>query len=1143
MADTRKNLREIFDEASDVAAGEPRRAFLDQACGGDAALRSEVEELLRSDENAGRFLASEKKEATAGIVPVTEREGDRIERYKLLQKIGEGGCGIVYMAEQTEPVRRRVALKVIKLGMDTRSVIARFEAERQALAMMDHANIARVLDAGATDAGRPFFVMELVRGIRITDYCDQNHLSITERLRLFIQVCQAVQHAHQKGIIHRDLKPSNVLVTSDDGVPMAKVIDFGIAKATSDIQLTDKTLFTRYEMFMGTPAYMSPEQAEYNASDIDTRTDIYALGVLLYELLVGQTPFDSASLVNSGVERMRRTIRETEPVRPSTKLTQELVAADVTRRTPGGGDESASSHRRGELEERIRRLRGDLDWIVLKALEKDRTRRYDTAHGLAVDIQRHLANEPVLARPPSTAYKMQKAWQRNRLAFSAVAAVVLSLLVGISVSTRQMIRATAAEREQSQLRERAEAERRVAESARANEASLRQQALAVESTARRTAYNSDMNLVQQALQQNNLGRASIILNRHRPQPGESDLRGWEWRYLWRLCRSDALFTLCQKSNRIYGVSFSHDGRFLAVQDTSSEVCAWDLASKKPIFSRSTGVVKQRVAFSPVTDVLAFCERDSGKTWHVILWDVARAVEVRRWGIPLAARELVFARDGKSLGALTDNEEAGRVFLWDVASDRLLLEAPAVRDSQDEGNILALSEQGQTLAVGSSGGRVTVIDAATGRKLSVLQVTEERTMAVAFLEGGRMLASAGGFTDPVIRLWDVTREKEVAVLKGHRTYINALATSPDGRFLASASGDQTLRIWDWKKGTSVRTLRGHSSQVFDVAFSPDGRTLASGSRDGFVKLWNLSESRHEREVDILPDVVGSWSFSPDGEWIVAGVRGVLRCWTTRDLQDDRRFESLGTNTTAFAFSDSGTMLAIGNEKGDVVVIHPQTVAETHRFNTGAVKVDALGFGAEDRTLLTVGANGTVAVWDLRSSQIKHSWRFPKPPGNVTLARTADFLVTRSWGAVALWRTADDQMLWSRTVAGGNRAGISPDGRVVAVPSGDGFTKLFDAHTGAATATLTGALLGNHSVGFSLDNQRLAIGGDGMEAVQVWDTSLGQALLTLEGQGSQFARTGFSRDGRFLGSLSMKGLHIWRAASWEEIAAAEANERKP
>ena len=368
---------------------------------------------------------------------VTEKPGDHIGRYKLLEKIGEGGYGIVYMAEQAEPIRRRVALKVVKLGMDTRQVIARFEAERQALALMDHLNIARVLDAGATDTGRPYFVMELVRGIRITDYCDQHHLSTRERLDLFIQVCHAVQHAHQKGVIHRDLKPSNVLVTELDGLPVPKVIDFGIAKATSQQVLTDKTLFTAFQQFIGTPAYMSPEQAGMSGADIDTRSDIYSLGVLLYELLTGQVPFEKKDLVQAGFDEIRRLIREKEPLKPSTRLSS-LAAADLTR---------IASRQRTEPPRLLHLVRGDLDWIVMKCLEKERSRRYETPNSLAQDLERHLNQEPVTAAAPSVLYRMGKFIRRHRVGLATAAALVVLVVAGLVGSVWQAVRATRAERQ------------------------------------------------------------------------------------------------------------------------------------------------------------------------------------------------------------------------------------------------------------------------------------------------------------------------------------------------------------------------------------------------------------------------------------------------------------------------------------------------------------------------------------------------------------------------------------------------------------------------------------------------------------------------------------------------------------------------
>ncbi len=416
-----ERIEELFHRAADLPAAE-RRALLDEQCGDAPAVRERVEGMLAR-------LESDESLRVPAIDPsgITEGPGSTIGRYKLLQQIGEGGYGVVYMAEQTEPVRRKVALKVIKLGMDTREVVLRFEAERQALALMDHPAIAKVLDGGATETGRPYFVMELVRGVSITEYCDQDELGTRERLELFREVCSAVHHAHQKGVIHRDLKPSNVMVTLHDGRAVPKVIDFGIAKAIHT-RLTEKTLFTEYQRFIGTPAYMSPEQAEMSALDVDTRTDIYSLGVLLYELLTGSTPFDPTDLFEAGLAEVQRVIREEEPERPSMRISTTADAAIARRRGEG-------------TNELARHVRGDLDWIVMKSLEKDRTRRYGSASELADDVLRHLEHDPVLAGPPSASYRMGKFLVKNRGVVTSVLVILLALVGGIVGTSVGMVEA------------------------------------------------------------------------------------------------------------------------------------------------------------------------------------------------------------------------------------------------------------------------------------------------------------------------------------------------------------------------------------------------------------------------------------------------------------------------------------------------------------------------------------------------------------------------------------------------------------------------------------------------------------------------------------------------------------------------------
>jgi serine/threonine protein kinase len=531
----------IFQAARQMHDAQERQRYLDKACANDKPLLARVEALLRVHDQERSFLE-------APAASIREGPGTVIGPYKLLQQIGEGGMGTVFMADQQEPVRRKVALKIIKPGMDSNQVIARFEAERQALAMMDHQNIARVLDAGTTDSGRPYFVMELVHGVPIIQFCDDRKLTPRERLALFVPVCQAIQHAHQKGVIHRDVKPSNVLVTMYDDKPVPKVIDFGVAKAVEQ-RLTERTLFTQFGTLVGTFEYMSPEQAEMNAFGVDTRSDIYSLGVLLYELLTGTTPLERQRLRQAALGEIVRLIKDQEAPRPSARLSssQNLPKIAAARNT--------------EPARLSRLVRGEIDWIVMKCLEKDRTRRYESANGLARDIQRYLSDEPVEACPPSAGYRLRTFARRYRTPLSVAGAFLMLLVVGAIVSAWQAIRATVAEGVAKSSEEAAQEQKREADNAKAQAEKRRDELANLNETLRRANYIADMNLARVAWDENNLARTGELLEKYRLRPGEKDLRGFEWHYLNRLLHGDELI-ISAHDGWVTAVVFKPDGKRL-----------------------------------------------------------------------------------------------------------------------------------------------------------------------------------------------------------------------------------------------------------------------------------------------------------------------------------------------------------------------------------------------------------------------------------------------------------------------------------------------------------------------------------------------------------------------------------------------------
>ena len=1130
MSEAHPPWRKIFNEAVEIADGQQRTAYLAAACGADAALLQRIEGLIQAHADAGGFLGGTGATGakTAGNAPGAtvllptgiEQPGDRIGRYKLLQQIGEGGCGVVYMADQEEPVRRRVALKVIKLGMDTKSVIARFEAERQALALMDHPNIARVLDAGATDTGRPYFVMELVKGVRITDYCDQNNFTTPARLALFTLVCQAIQHAHQKGIIHRDIKPSNILVTLHDGVPVPKVIDFGIAKAT-DQRLTEKTLFTAFEAFMGTPAYMSPEQAEMSGLDIDTRSDIYSLGVLLYQLLTGKTPFEAKDLMAAGLGEMRRTLREQEPARPSTRLST-MLAADLT---------TVAKHRHCEPAKLASSIRGDLDWIVMKALEKDRTRRYDTANGLAMDIARHLKNEPVVARPPSPLYRFQKMVRRNTLAFAAVSAVTVALVSGLALSSwlyfkesKARLRAVTAEKAQDQARQEAE-------NARAGEQRQRVRAEEGELSARQQLYLVDMNLTQLALNGNDRQRAVMLLERNTPQPGQKDLRGWEWRYLWQSARSDELFTLGYHSNVVTSVAISPNGRLVVSGSLDDTLMVWDLGTRRRIATLTNDASIHCVVFSPDGETFVVGDGKGAKLWHT-----GRLETIASWQPGGLVRAVAFSPDGRQLAMYS----VLTVTVWNLETKAESFRIPADRLDGSLRGALAYSPDGQLLAVGESTGHIHLFDAPTGRERAQLPGHRDSVTGLAFLPGSRALVSTSW--DRTAKLWDIASGTAAVTFSNHTSWANSPALSPDGKTLVTASADQTVKLWDTETGRLWTTLRGHLGEVWTAAFHPDGQRIATGGKDDAVRIWS-AKPRPPAGPESLPGFK-EWRFSSDNVIVAAldhdGTVGLADVTTLEPLT---ALVEQQADITSIAFSPDGKNLATGDIKGLVQIWNPTTRRVVRRLAQHGAPLHRVHFSADGRSLCSLDSDGYYKCLVVASGEETVVGRTPGPaPRYDGLAFSPDlrFVAFADLETVVLFD------LVAGTPAASFRGHreilrsltFSPDGRWLASASEDATVRVWDMALQRQTALLRGHRNGAYAVSFSPDGRRLAsAGGEGL--IRLWDTSTWQEAGTLE-TGKRIERLFFSADShRLVARAASSRWLIWEAPSFEEIAADDKN----
>ncbi|QDV32364.1 WD40 domain-containing protein [Tautonia plasticadhaerens] len=1101
----------LFHLALEKPAGE-RAAFLEEACVSNPVVREHLEALLRAyeypdsflgkpavnlgaavesppDRHAGGGDSGATEDVAPGARSLTEGPGSRIGPYKLLQPIGEGGMGTVYMAEQTRPVRRLVALKVIKDGMDRRQVLARFEAERQALALMDHPNIAKVLDAGSTDSGRPYFVMELVKGIPITTFCDERRLTPRERLELFVPVCRAVQHAHQKGVIHRDLKPSNVLVALYDGRPVPRVIDFGVAKATGP-KLTERTLFTEFGSIIGTPQYMSPEQAELNQLDVDTRSDIYSLGVLLYELLTGTTPLERRRLEETALLELLRLVREEEPPKPSTRLR-------TTAALP------AIAERRGLEPKRLGTLvRGELDWIVMKCLEKDRNRRYETANSLATDLRRYLDDEPVLACPPTPAYRFRKFARRHKRALTMAGVALAGLLlavIGLAASTVFIWRA--------------------------------------KDELIRSLYFQSIALADREWSANHLARADEVLERCPPT-----LRGLEWRLLKRRLLSKAMPPL-RHGNALFACAISPDGTQLVSSDLEGFLYVWDPSTgqelRDPI--RAHDAVCYYVAFSPNGARLASAEDGGVKVWDAKTWR-----EIDAWDTPTpmpagSVQGLAFSPDGKLLACVCIRRPDGLedVSIWDVLTGERLFALPEQRYNvanltlSPDGTLLATAsgdrtvklwdartgalirtDRGDTtfrcvafspdgLLVAAGGGRenergsgqVRIWDVATGRVRPIS--TGHTAWSVAFSPDGRRLATGG--TDQAVKIWDTASGQEILTLRGHTDWVMDLAFSPDGHRLASASGDRTIRIWDASPlregeptGEALFTLRGHTDGVTALAFHPLVPRLASASTDGSLKLWDTQSGRYLSTIHPGIQEVLTLAFSPDGEHLAAAGGSDLFATVldaTTGTEVARPGEGVHTEPVSrVAFSPDGRYLASGDNAG-LLLISDVTTGVVRRFPGGPL-ITALAFSPDpgERLLAVAAGDGEVQIWDTTTGE-----RIAHPPlehqgfiYGLAFSPDGQHLASSGWDrTVRIWDTATwerDEVI--RDPAAAQCVAFSPDGRLLAWGTSDATVEVLRRDTGEIF-TLRGHLDQVLGVAFSPGGKLIASASrDG--TVKIWET---------------------------------------------------------
>jgi WD40 repeat protein/serine/threonine protein kinase/tetratricopeptide (TPR) repeat protein len=1070
MSEEPKDIKSIFLEALEKKTTKERADYIDRVCGNNAKLRAEFESLLKAHEEAGDFLEVEAVDPSVTLDnnPSFERPGTKIVHYELLELIGEGGMGLVYLAEQKEPVRRKVVLKIVKPGMDSKQVIARFEAERQVLAILDHPNIAHVFDAGTTETGRPYFVMEYVKGMSITRYCDEKKLSIEQRLRLFEQVCEGIHHAHQKGIIHRDIKPSNILISVHGDKAVPKIIDFGIAKAITQ-PLTDKTFVTFQGQLLGTPEYMSPEQVDLATQDIDTRSDIYSLGVVLYELLAGVLPFEEESFGHHGFAEIQRTIRELEPVSPSMRLT-----------SLGEQAKTIAASRGTQVVPLARRLHRELEWIPLKAMRKDRCRRYRSASEMADDIRNYLSGLPLIAGPETATYRVQKFVRKHAGSVATVALVAAAIIVGLVISTAMYFRAEKAH--QKEVGARVEAD-----DAREKEATARVRAEEAEKVAkekaesyRRLSYNYGIALADAKY------READIIGVHRLlKDSPQDLRGWEWQRLNSIS-DQALMTIRGHSG--WGIAFaavSPDGRLIASVGTDSPVRIWDLATGTELKTlRGHTDEVWSLAFSPDSKRIVSGSMD--KTVRV--WNVAREEELMTLrGHDGTVSSVTFSPDGKQIASSSWDDNTIRI--WDAQTGIKL------RVLSGGGSSISFGPDGRRIASAGWDGAIKVWDVETGELIASYGQDEE-VACVAFSPDGHCIVSGG--RDGGIKVRDAASGAEMATMPGHSGGINHVAFSPDGRRIVScARADNTVRIWDAETGAELRVLHGHEWDVTSIWFSPDGSRIISSSWDSTIKVWDAYVDPTRMLLKGHKAAVTGLAFTPDGKQLVSGDRdGLVKVWDVASGVERLALYKYKFWPTCISISPDGKRMAFGCREKTIKLCDLTSGEELLTLRGHESPVSGVTFSPDGRHIVSAGGQDkTVRVWDAATGK-----------GEMIL-RGHDYHVTS--------------------------VTISSDGRYIMSGDENGYIRVWNMNTGNELMTLRSGSWTILQLAFSHDGEQI-ISCDINKRIIIRNLATGDETTTLKGHNNWVTSAVFSRDDKRIISSSLDGMvKVWDWVSGQEL----------